>query len=402
MTENMPPTPPTPPTPPPIQPQPPQSPQSPQPQPGAPQPQPAYGAPQPVATPAPVYVQQSPPRRSLGVRILGKLATAFFLGLFVLSIVMNIYLIAVVAAQSVGPFEQETLTKGKENQVIAVHAVEGIIDGKQAKRFEKFYRHIAKDRNVRAVVLRVNSPGGGVSASDQICSMVRKLKKEHGKTVVVSMGGVAASGGYYISAPADEIIAESTTVTGSIGVLASWIVVKGTLEKIGAEAIIMRSSHARGWKADINPFNKPDDRQRARLQSLLDGMQEQFEKVVRQGRGAQRLKPRKVEYEMTIGEGDHARRITHSEIEPFNGKVYLADGALERGLIDAKGDLEDAIKRAKVLAKLTKPRVVRYSPRKGLLSELLTNKIASGGVEVGRGLLDELQTPQIQMIWKVE
>ncbi|GAG23123.1 unnamed protein product, partial [marine sediment metagenome] len=257
------------------------------------------------------------------------------------------------------------------------------------------YMEVSRDQNVKAVVLRVNSPGGGVAHSDQIYSLVKKLREVGGKKVVASMGGIAASGGYYVCAPADAIVAEPTTITGSIGVIMGWMVVKGTLDRIGMETVMLKSSNARGWKDEISPFKQPDERQKRHLRKILDTMQARFEKVVKEGRG-QRLKTNRVSYTVRTGQGEEAREVKITETEPLNGKVYMPDEALAFGLIDKIGYQEVAIDRAADLARLTNPNVVVYRRAKGLLVELLEAKSAST-VRLDASLLDRLQTPRILM-----
>ena len=342
----------------------------------------------------PPWMSLVPRRRPLVRRFL----MAVFILLFLLSAVANIYLGAFAAAQLDRGFDKTVMQPGKEDQTVAVYGVEGVIDGKTAAQFSKFCSEVTKDKNVKAVVLRVDSPGGTVAASDQMHTHVAHLKAQ-GKKVVVSMGGVAASGGYYISAGADEIIAEPTTVTGSIGVIAGWVVLKGTLDKIGAEAVVVKSTHARGWKDEMSLFRKPDDREMEHIQTLLDKIQEQFEKVVKEGRG-DKLKTKTATYRIATSQGAEARTVQHTETEPFNGKVYLAADALGLGLVDEIGYQDKAVDQAVKLAGLTKAHVVHYQARKGILEEILMSR--SGALALDRNTLEDLQTPRLMMIWKPE
>ena len=363
-----------------------------------PPPPPPQLAPVPPAPPmaaAPPWWMQ-PPRRS---GWLGRVARSLAVLIFVLSIVLNMYLLILISADFGRGFEVITLETGEADQTVALYSLEGILDEQVGGQFAGFVGQVQDDTDVKAVVLRVTSPGGGVSTSDQIHQLVERLKTA-GKTVVVSMGGVAASGGYYVSAPADEIIAEPTTVTGSIGVMMGWLVVKGTLEKIGMETVIMKSTNAQGWKDEMSSFQKPDDRQREHLQEILDQVQARFEQVVRDGRG-DRLRLRPAAYTVTIPDSDPPEEIRIRETEPFNGKIYLPDEAKALGLIDSIGYQSAAIERAKMLAGLREPKVVRYKPRKGLLKELLTAKSAAT-LGLNAALLDELQTPRLMMIWKAQ
>ena len=317
--------------------------------------------------------------------------------IFVFSVLMNLYLLVLLAAQLDAGFATETILKGAADQTIAVYAVTGIIDEEAAQRFSRFYDEVRTDDEVKAIVLRVSSPGGGVTASDQIHHLVKQLDKQ-GKPVVVSMGGVAASGGYYISAPAREIIAEPTTVTGSIGVIIAWPVLRGTLDKLGIEMVVMKSTHAQGWKDEANWVQPPAPRHREHLQEILDEIQAKFEEVVIKGRGG-RLKTRKGTYTVTAGKQDVPREV--EETEPFNGKVYLAAQAKQLGLIDAIGYVSQATDRAAVLAGLQNPRVVRYAPRQGLLAELIRGQ-NEPLLSLSAKNLDEFQTPRILLMWKAE
>jgi len=318
----------------------------------------------------------------------------------VASVVVNVLLLADVGTDFERRVAMSTtvLQAGKRDQTVALYAVNGIIDGRATAQFRQFYESVANDRNVKAVVLRVDSPGGGVTASDQICEMVKGLRTK-GKIVVVSMGSMAASGGYYISAPADEIYAEDTTITGSIGVIAGWLVLKGTLDKIGAEPIVIKSSHSEGWKDSMSSFRRPKDYHRRHLREVLDQLQQRFEETVQAGRG-KRLKTRSVTYDIPADE-DGKPPVRHTETEPLNGKIYLAAKARELGLIDRIGYQDAAIRRAAQLAGLTRKRVVHYSRRRTMMERLIEGR-SDGSLKIGLDLLEKLQTPRFMMIWKAE
>jgi len=369
----------------------------------------APAAPRSASPPPPPPSSQAPPpwwtppkKSSFGKRIF----LGLFISLFVLSIVMNGYLLVLLSAYLDSAMVQSVVKHGDEKQTIAVYHVTGVIDGQAATRFTSFYNEIAGDQNVKAVVLRVNSPGGGMSSSDQIYAMVKAIKSQ-GKPVVVSMGGLAASGGYYISAPADEIIAEPTTLTGSIGVILGWMVVEGTLEKIGVDVVVMKSSRAEGWKDTPSSFRKLDARQREYLQKLLDQMQQRFESVVIEGRGIAgeggKISVADVTYPITVGEGKDAKQVEHAEQSPFNGKIYTADEAKEIGLIDDIGYEQKAFDRAAALAGLQKPNVVSYRERQGLLTRLLRGDGAPRSTwDISPQTLDRWQAPRLMMLWKVQ
>ncbi|MFP4105252.1 MAG: S49 family peptidase [Phycisphaerae bacterium] len=341
----------------------------------------------------PPWWMHPPKKRSWILRIFVMMGV----GVFLLSVLLNIYLLAAVSmASDATKMVSSVADKGNDDEVVAVYRMVGLIDANAAGNFKKFAGTAAEDPNIKAVVLRVDSPGGTVTASDQIHKMVEDLRGQ-GKVVVVSMGGVAASGGYYVSAPADEIVAEPTTLTGSIGVIMNWWVVEGTLEKIGVEAVSMKSSRAQGWKDEISPFRTPDQRQKKHLQGVLDKMQAQFEKVVRDGRG-RRLKTQQNTFDMENGEG---QTVTVTETAPLNGKIYLAEEAKQHGLIDKIGYEETAWARAEALAGLVDAKVVVYSHRRPLLDSLLYGK-TNTGLGIDQETIDSLQTPKVMMLWRAE
>lgn len=364
----------------------------------------ASAAPQPAAPammPPPWWSQ--PPRQKSFFR---RMLTGLFVAVLIVSILMNAYLLVIIGSQFESPFATTVLQEGDKDKVVAVYRVTGTIDDEAAGSFAAFARDILKKEEVKAVVLRVESPGGSVSASDQMHHQVKELQKA-GKRVVVSMGGVAASGGYYISAPADEIVAEPSTLTGSIGVIMMWAVFKEGLSKLGIEPIVLKSTHAQEWKDELSMIDKPTDAHRRHLRELLDDMQSQFENVVREGRGhklsaAARQTPQPIEKTATTGPaGGNGNLVVLTDTAPFNGKIYRAKEAKELGLIDSIGYQSDAIDRAKSLAGLANPKVVRYDRRRGLLSSLVDVKINSG-VQVDTAGLENLRTPQMLMLWQPE
>jgi len=356
---------------------------------------PAPGAVYPPAQPC---RETRPARRSSGWRILFWIFLVMILGA---SVLLNLALLAVVGAQFGGMDAQgglitHTIRPGRTTETVALYKVVGLIDASAAAEFKQFYHSVVEDTDVKAVVLRVDSPGGGVTSADQICEMVKQIKAA-GKTVVVSMGSVAASGGYYISAPADEIFAEDTTITGSIGVIAGWIVLKGTLDRIGAESFTIKSTHAQAWKDEMSPTTMPQDYQLQHLQEVLDEMQARFEDVVKAGRG-NKLKTRP---ELVRAVDKDGKVIRHENTEPFNGKIYLASKAKQLGLIDQIGYEDAAIDGAVKLANLDKPKVVRFVRRRTFMEALLDGK-SDASFKIDTKLIDQLQTPRFMMLWKAE
>jgi protease-4 len=239
--------------------------------------------------------------------------------------------------------------------------------------------HVAEDESVKAIVLRVDSPGGTVSGSDEIHHRLGQLATKRDLPVVVSMGGIAASGGYYVAMANggrdDVIFAEPATLTGSIGV----IIPHFDLSKMLKRFDVRDDSVASGpLKEMLSPTKDrtPElaDRERRLLKSLVDDMFVRFKEIVRAGRP--KLDAEAVDKVAT-------------------GQIFTAQQAKEAGLVDRIGFLEDAVARAVELAGLTDTtaRVVKYSKPKGLLYEVLGGD-AGAGSRVTLEAFAELTTPR--------
>lgn len=226
---------------------------------------------------------------------------------------------------------------------VAVVEVEGIIlDAEPVVR--DLLRH-AEDPAVRAVVVRVQSPGGVVAPTQEIHGAIRRVRAE-GKPVVASLGAVAASGGYYLAVAADHIVANPGTLTGSIGVLVQLAEIEGLLRKVGVRYQVVKA----GRYKDLGHIGRPmSEEERAVLQRLLDDLYDQFVEAVAEGRHLPR--------ETVLGLAD--------------GRAYSGRQARALGLVDSLGGLEDAVETAAGLAGIPgKPAVVR--PRRPFrLTDLL-------------------------------
>jgi protease-4 len=194
-------------------------------------------------------------------------------------------------------------------------------------------RAAAADDSVSAIVLRVESPGGSVTASETIWREVTRAR-DRGKPVVVSMGSVAASGGYYVAMNADAIVANPATITGSIGVITGKLVVRDLKERLGVASDAVRTNaNADAWSIDT-PFT-PE--QRAHREAEADLFYADFVERVAQGRN------------LTTEAVDAVAR----------GRIWTGADALERGLVDELGGLRTAVRRAKILAGLDEDADVR-------------------------------------------
>ncbi len=193
-----------------------------------------------------------------------------------------------------------------------------------------------EDDAIRALLLRVNSPGGSVTASDILYQELMRFKEERAVPVVAQLMGVAASGGYYVSMAADRVIAHPTTVTGSIGVIFVGVNLSGLMQKLGIEDQTLVTGP---FKDAGSPLRRMRPEERRQLQSVLDDMLARFEQVVATGRS----------------------QLDASAVHALaDGRIFSAPQALEHGLVDGVGTLADGIAEAERLAGLASSRVVTY------------------------------------------
>ena len=236
--------------------------------------------------------------------------------------------------------------------------------------------HARDDSKVKAILLDVDSPGGGVTASDIIHRKILEVQDD-GKAVVVLMRDIAASGGYYISAPADYIVAQPTTITGSIGVMMGGFNVDGLFQKIGLEFVVYKSGP---YKDILSPYRPATEEEKQMIQGIVDSMMSRFKEIVGDGRG---LSPEEVDALAT-------------------GAVYTADDALDRKLIDAIGYYEDAVEQAKSLTRIRATddiEVVKYNRPPTLADVLFGAKAPSRGVEERLLELIDARRPGFYYIW---
>jgi protease-4 len=250
---------------------------------------------------------------------------------------------------------QEKYVSGRGADKIAVLPVVGQIGPKDSsslgttvatpETLRDQLRQAARDGKVKAIVLEINSPGGGVVASDQMHKSVQDFKETTEKPVVVSMGETTASGGYYISTAADKIVANENTLTGSLGVIFSYLNYKDAADKLGLEEEVIKS----GKYKDIgSPFRKPTEKELEILQSLIDESYDNFVDVIVEGRNLPK---------------DRVRELA-------DGRVYSGLQAKSLGLVDELGDLEKAAEISEELASVEEATMVRYERAPGLLGLL--------------------------------
>jgi protease-4 len=209
---------------------------------------------------------------------------------------------------------------------IGLVRIEGVIV--DAKDTVSELKRFGDSSSVKAIVLRIDSPGGGVVPSQEIHDAVQRVRTKQNKTVVASMGTVAASGGYYIAAAADRIVANPGTLTGSIGVIMEMVNLQGLLNKVGVEGVIIKSGR---YKDVGSPFRKMEPEDRRILQSVMDDVHEQFIEAVAEGRA-----------------------LEVADVRPLaDGRIFTGRQAVEADLVDELGDLDDAVRIAADMVGIT-------------------------------------------------
>ena len=246
--------------------------------------------------------------------------------------------------------------------------------------FREELTRASKDDKIKALVVRINSPGGTVTASDILYHELRDFKTKRKVPVIASMMDVAASGGYYLAMAADSIVVHPSTVTGSIGVIMLTVNARGLLEKVGVEANAITS----GPRKDMgSPFRVMTAEERGIFQSVIDSFYHRFLAVVQEGRP----------------------NLSADQIKKLaDGRIYSGDQAREAGLIDEIGYLDDAIEMAKKKAGLTEARVVTYGRRGEYQNNIYSRLFGMSSGITGLVNLDLLSmvrggTPQFMYLW---
>ena len=351
----------------------------------SPPPQPPPVSPHPYPPP---HDYQQPPARPIGCKrfaIFG-LVTLFVLGVIgVCTLVGTIFLFAVgtdvfdvLSSEMQEKAVTEKLIGGNPSaeDKIVIMSIEGIITSNADGFVVKQIRRVVSDPKVKAVVLRVDSPGGTMAGSDYYLHLLKKMKTEKRIPVVVSMGSIATSGGYYVSMIGNEIYAEPSTITGSIGVIASLFDASELLKKVGIESTPITS----GVRKTMGSFMKPmSEEERAIWQNLIDENFDRFKKIIREGRREFRDNPADLDKLAT-------------------GQIYTANEAVSNKLIDKIGFLDDAVAQAGRLANLAEReyKVVQYRAKLSFVETLLENRTPNNLLS-GK-TLSEMSTPKVYLV----
>ena len=236
---------------------------------------------------------------------------------------------------------------------IAIVEVKGVIT--QSSGIIEELQQYLEDEGVKAIILRIDSPGGGVGPAQEIYREIIKIKPK--KKVVTSMGSVAASGGYYIACASDLIVANPGTITGSIGVIIQFSNFEELLKKIGIKGVVLKS----GEHKDIgSPFREMTLEEKRIMQEVLDNVHQQFIQAVAEG-----------------------RKLDRSKVVPIaDGRIMTGEQAKNLGLVDQMGNLQDTIDiTAKMVGIVGKP-IVLYPKKRISIWELLMRDMASAIIDV--------------------
>lgn len=238
-----------------------------------------------------------------------------------------------IAAAVSGGKPSKTLSPLPSLDKIALVKVEGLLIDSEPIVDE--INDYADDSSIKAIILRIDSPGGGVVVSQEIYNAVLNARKTGKKKVVMSLGSVAASGGYYIAAAGDRIVANPGTLTGSIGVKMEFANLEKLLEKIGVKGMVVKAGE---YKDIGSPYREMSEAEEKLLQAVIDDVHSQFIEAVAKGRS-----------------------LPEAEVKAIaDGRIFTGRQALQLKLVDQLGDLEDSIQAAAELAGIKgKPKVVK-------------------------------------------
>jgi protease-4 len=284
-------------------------------------------------------------------------------GAFVLLAVVALSLVIAYGGQSGGEF-----AFGDRIQVVEIEGE--LVDSRpiieQLKRYED-------NKSVRAILLNVDSPGGGVATSQELYTEIKRLREEKGKIIVAYMSSVGASGAYYLSAPANKIIANPGTVIGSIGVIAEWVNYEELLKWAKMQDVVFKTGE---FKDTGSATRALTDREKAYFQGLIDDMYVQFVEAVATGRKL---------------DVDQVRALA-------DGRVFTGRDAREKKLIDETGNFQDAVDLTASLAGISgKPNLLRVTRQRVTLLDVLTGDVSHLNPFGAQNMKSQIR---FQYLWK--
>ena len=327
----------------------------------------------PPLLPSPPRLASPPPRRGGGG---WKVVAVILACLLIMTLVFNpLHFVRLFFAGSgaqgrtAGPKLEETVVEDNDSaNKIAIVPVEGIISSDFIDRgsygmveyIKDQLKMAAQDDRVKAVLLKVNSPGGEVLASDEISGAISKFQKDSSKPVIVSMGSLAASGGYYVSAPCRWIVANDLTITGSIGVIMHTFNYRGLMNKVGLRPMVYKSGRFKDMLSGDKDLDNPTPQEKDDLaaeekmvRAMINQTFEKFKSVVAEGR----LQANKQNQQNPDSKG---RPLDNNWRDYADGRVLSGKDAYDLGFVDELGNLDVAVKRARKVANIESANLVQY------------------------------------------
>ncbi len=271
---------------------------------------------------------------------------------------------------------EKVLADGDRTNKIAIIDINGVINGEMSQWVQKQLKTAEDDSHVKALIVRIASPGGGVSSSDQIHYYISRFKEHTNKPVLAFMQSIAASGGYYSAVACDEIMAEPTVITGSIGVIMNHLVIKGLLEeKLGITPVTIKSGPRKDWPS---MFNETTEEEKQYLtDKVISPAYDRFVELVYQGR-------------KDVLSAEQVRALA-------DGSIYTAPEALENKLIDAVGYLDDAIYKAEQMAQISGAKVVTYDEVFSFWS--MMGAQSKSPINIESEILEKIAAPRLMYLW---
>jgi len=265
--------------------------------------------------------------------------------------------------------QEVVVEQGQSGDKIAVIPVEGIITSSgfqgggysMVRLIEDQLKLASRDRRVKAVLLKVNSPGGEVLASDDIYNAIIKFQNENNKPVVASMGSLAASGGYYVSAPCRWIVANELTITGSIGVIMHAYNYRGLMNKVGMRPMVFKSGKFKDMLSGEKDLENPTPAEKAEIEEenamvmkMVNETFEKFKSIIAEGRkfssNRNQLNP----------DGEKGRELSSDWTSFADGRILSGKEAHEHGFVDELGNWRTAVRRAEKLAGIQDAELISY------------------------------------------
>jgi protease IV len=278
----------------------------------------------------------------------GRVFWGIFISILVIALIFTsisfLFLAKVISSSGGSDRRYEVERRGKSNEKIAVVDLDFTI--LESGPFNEQIRKYREDKSIKAIIIRMNTPGGGVAASQEMYEEVKKTR-ESGKPVVISIGSIGASGGYYVACAGNTIIANSGSLVGSIGVIISIINIKDLAEKLGIDDLTIKSGNL---KDAGNPFREANEKDKEYFQDLVNNTFDQFLDVVAR-----------------------ERNLDKEYLLPYaNGRVFTGEQSKNIGLIDKVGTFDDAIATASEMAGIEgEPTIVKEKKRTSLIERIL-------------------------------